>query len=47
VAVREPIAIVIFLNVFPTPLRSSAVPALETKNALERALGHRRSRSDA
>jgi len=47
VSVRMPSELVIFLRVLATPLRSSLVPAEETKNALARGLGQRRSRSAA
>jgi hypothetical protein len=47
VSVRMPSEVVIFLKVLPTPLRSSLVPTEETKNALARGLGQRRSRSSA
>jgi hypothetical protein len=47
VAVRTPMAMVISLNVLPTPLRVRVVPTLERKKAPERGLGQRRSRSAA
>lgn len=46
-AVRTPIAVVICLNVSLTRLRSSLVPVLERKKAIERGLGQRWSRSAA
>lgn len=44
VALGNPMAVVICLSTLATALRFTRMPAAETKNAVERGVGQRRSR---